>query len=144
MKNKRRNQAVSEIVGVAILLGISISLFSCVQLIVYSYPFEPSPPSLNLVASIDQENILIEHHGGESISLDAQIRISIGGLNQYSIIARDHLSSNSSDNDEYWEIGEVVVYNPNLELSGLRVETTIVDKETNSIVMTGIIQGGSS
>ena len=144
MKNRRRNQAVSEIVGIALLLGISISLFACVQLIVYSYPFEPSPPSLNLVASIDQENILIEHHGGESISLDAQIRILIGGSNHYSILARDYLNSNSSDNDDYWEIGEVVVYNPNVNLNGERVETTIVDKETRSVVMTGIIQGGNN
>ena len=108
------------------------------------YPFEPSPPSLNLVASIDQQNILIEHHGGESISLDAQIRILIGSSNQYSIIAEDYLNSNSSDNDEYWEIGELVVYNPGIELSGKRIETTIVDKETKSVVMTGIIQGGNN
>jgi hypothetical protein len=144
MKNKRGNKAVSEIVGIALLLGISISLFACVQYIVYSYPFEPSPPSLNLVASINQDNILIEHHGGESISLDAQIRILIGDSNQYSIIARDYLNSNSSDSDEYWEIGEVVVYNPNINLNGERVETTIVDKETRSVVMTGIIQGGNN
>ena len=144
MKNKRRNQAVSEIVGVTILLGISISLFSCVQLIVYSYPFEPSPPSLNLVASIDNENILIEHHGGERISLDAKIRINIQELNQISIIAKNYLNHHSGDDDEFWEIGEVVVYDPNVELSGLRVEITIIDKETNSVVMTGIIQGGNN
>jgi hypothetical protein len=144
MKNKRRNQAVSEIVGIALLLGISISLFACVQLIVYSYPFDPSPPSLDLVASIDKENILIEHHGGESISLDAQVRVIVGGSNHYSFIAGDYINSNSSDNDEYWEIGEVVVYNPNIELNGERIETTIVDKETKSVVMTGIIQGGNN
>jgi hypothetical protein len=144
MKNKRGNQAVSEIVGIALLLGISISLFACVQYIVYAYPFEPSPPSLNLVASIDQNNILIEHHGGERLSLKAQIRVIIGESNHYSIIAGDYLNSNSSDNDEYWEIGELVVYNPGLELSGKRIETIIVDKETKSVVMTGLIQGGNN
>lgn len=144
MKNKRRNQAVSEIVGIALLLGISISLFACVQYIVYSYPFDPSPPSINLVASIDQDNILIEHHGGERLSLETQIRILIDESNQYSIIAGDYINSNSSDNDEYWEIGELVVYNPGFELSGKRIETTIVDKETKSVIMTGLIQGGNN
>jgi FlaG/FlaF family flagellin (archaellin) len=144
MKIKRKNQAVSEVIGVILLLGISIALFAGVQLVVYSYPFEPSPPSLNLVASIDQENILIEHQGGERISLDALIRIKVGDLDHISVIARDYLNHNSSDDDEYWEIGEVIVYNPNLELTGLRVETSVIDKETNSVVMTGIVQRRSS
>lgn len=144
MKKNRVNHAVSEIVSVSLLLGISISLFSGVQLIVFSYPYEPSPPSLDLVGSIDQENILIEHHGGESISLDAQIRVIIGSTNYISIIAKDYLDSNSSDDDDKWEIGEIVSYNSNINLTGIRVETTVVDKETNSIVMTGIIQGGNS
>jgi len=144
MKNKRENHAVSEIVSVALLLGISIGLFSGVQLIVFSYPYEPSPPSLNLVGSIDQDNILIEHHGGDRISLEAKIRVVIGYANYISIKAKDYLDSNSSDNDDYWEIGEIVSYNPNIELTGMRVETTVVDKETNSIVMNGVIQGGNS
>ena len=144
MKKNRVNHAVSEIVSVSLLLGISISLFSGVQLIVFSYPYEPSPPSLDLVGSIDQENILIEHHGGESISLDAQIRVIIGSTNYISIIAKDYLDSNSSDDDDKWEIGEIVSYNSNINLTGIRVETTVVDKETNSIVMTGIIKGGNS
>lgn len=144
MKNKRENHAVSEIVSVALLLGISIGLFSGVQLIVFSYPYEPSPPSLDLVGSIDQDNISIEHHGGDRISLEAQIRVIIGDANYISIKAKDYLDSNSSDNDDYWEIGEIVSYNPNIKLKGMRVETTIVDKETNSIVMNGVIQGGNS
>ena len=144
MKNKRRNQAVSEVVGIVLLLGISISLFAGVQLVVFSYPFEPSPPSLNLVASIDQDNIIIEHQGGERISLDALIRIKLGDLDHISIIAKDYLNQNSSDDDEYWEIGEVIVYDPDLELTGVRVETSVIDKETNSVVMTGIIQRRNS
>ncbi len=144
MKNKRVNHAVSEVVSIALLLGMAITLFSGVQLIVFSYPFEPSPPSINLVGSIDQENILIEHHGGERISLEAQIRFIIGSTNHISIIAKDYLDSNSSDDDDYWEIGEIVSYNPNIELTGIRVETAVIAKETNSIVMTGVIQGGNS
>lgn len=140
MKYKRENQAVSEIISVALLLGISIGLFSCVQYIVYSYPYEPSPPSLDLVGSINKGNISIEHRGGESISLRAQIRILIGSSNKILITAEDYIDYNLSDNDEYWEIGEIVTYNPNIELTGLRVETSVVDEETKSVVMTGIIQ----
>jgi FlaG/FlaF family flagellin (archaellin) len=142
MKNKRLNQAASEIVSVILLLAIAIGLFASVQYIVYSYPYEPSPPSLDLVGSINDGVIFIEHQGGEALLLNAQIRILIGDSNQISIIAEDYLDSNSSDNDEYWEIGETIAYNPHTELNGVRVETTVVDKETNSVVMNGIIQGG--
>jgi len=38
MKNKRKNLALSEIMGVVLLLGIAVSLFVLVQLLVYSYP----------------------------------------------------------------------------------------------------------
>ena len=86
MKNKRKNDAVSEIIGIAILLGISISLFAVVQAIVLNYPYEPSPPSVNLVGSIEGNNIFIEHYGGESISLDSKILITIGGEAESTII----------------------------------------------------------
>ena len=144
MKNKRSNHAVSEIVSVALLLLMTISLFAIVQVVVLSYPFEPSPPSLNLVGSLDQGNILIEHHGGESISLDAKIIFTIGDGKKVTVIAKDYLVSSTSDDDGYWEIGEIISYDPKLDLIGVRVEATVVAKEANSIVMTGIIQGGNS
>ena len=143
MTKKRLNQAVSEILGVTLLLGISISLFSCVQLIVYTYPFEPSPPSVDLFGSINHGYILIEHHGGESISLDCKIKIIIGELDQISFIANDYLKSSSSDGDDFWEIGEIVAYDPDIDLSGVRVVIIVVDVDTNSIVMSGVIQGGT-
>ena len=143
MKNKRKNHAVSEIVSVILLLCIAISLFAVVQIVVFSYPFDQSPPSLNLVGSIDKENILIEHQGGERISLNAKIILLIEGKNQTSIIARDYLVDNTSDDDDYWEIGEIVTYDTKMVLTGFKVEATVVDKETNSIVMNGLIQGGS-
>jgi hypothetical protein len=144
MKNKRANQAASEIVSVTLLLAIAIGLFASVQYIVYSYPYDPSPPSLDLVGSINGGVIYIEHQGGEGILLNAEIRISIGSSNQISIIAKDYLDSNASDDDEYWEIGEIIAYNPHLELNGIRVETTVIDQKTNSIVMNGVIQGGQN
>jgi hypothetical protein len=143
MKNKRKNIAVSEIVGVAILLGISISLFSVVQTIVLAYPFEPSPPSVNLVGSINGDNILIEHHGGESISLDSKILITIGDDQEPTILARDYLDSDSSNNNDKWDIGEILSYPVVTDLTNEFVRATVVDVETNSIIMTGVIQEGS-
>ena len=142
MKIIRKNEAVSEIIGVAILLGISISLFAIVQSIVLNYPFEPSPPSVNLVGSIEGNNILIEHHGGESISLESKILLRIGSQSQITILASDYLDSTTADNDDMWEIGEILSYPLSVDIANKYIEATVVDVGTNSIVMTGVIQGG--
>jgi len=41
MNIKRKKAAVSEVVGVVVLLGMSIAMYSVVQFMVFSYPFEP-------------------------------------------------------------------------------------------------------
>ena len=145
MKNKRVKIAVTEIIGVVLLLAIAVSLFVVVQLIVFAYPFEPSSPSLSLIGSINESGIIaIVHHGGESISLDAEIRIIINSSEPVLFIARDIISK-INDND-FWDIGEIVIIsNFKADLTDTtieRVEVTVVDKETNSVVMSGILQGG--
>lgn len=150
MKKNRSNLAVSEIVGIALLLGMSIFLFSIVQTIVFSYPFEPAPPSINLVSSINQGNILIEHHGGESISLDAKVMVFVENVEIDSFKIADYLDAVTSDNDDLFEIGEIATYSPvdgdgnPIDLTDLLVEVTVIDIETNSIVLYGMVQEGSS
>ena len=141
MKYIKNNQAVSEIIGIAILLGISVSLFGLVQTIVLNYPFEPSPPTVYLVGHIENDNIIIEHQGGESISLDSKILISIDG-EQSSDTASDLIDIDTSDNDDLWDIGEFISY-PISDYANKYVKATVIDTETNSIVMIGILQGGS-
>jgi len=143
MKYIKNNKAVSEIVGIAILLGISVSLFGFVQTIVLNYPFEPSPPTVYLVGHIENDIIIIEHQGGESISLDSKILISIEGEEQSSDSASDLIDVDTSDNDDLWDIGEFISYPITVDYTNKYVKATVIDTETNSIVMIGILQGGS-
>ena len=46
-KMKKANEAVSDVLGTILLLGITISLFSVLSVVVLSYPFNPNPPSVN-------------------------------------------------------------------------------------------------
>jgi len=142
MKNKRTNNAVTEVLGTAMLLGMAVVLFSALQIIVFAYPFEPSAPSVNLVGTMDGDNVTIEHHGGESLSLDTELLLTICG-NESIITAGNYLDSNTSNGDQLWNIGEKVSYTPSVAVTGCRVEVTVVDVETNSIVMRGTIQWGS-
>jgi hypothetical protein len=143
MKYIKNNQALSDIVGIVILLGISVSLFSVVQLIVLNYPFEPSPPTVDLVGHIVNDNIIIEHQGGESISLDSKILISIEGQEESSDTASDLIDIDTSDSDDMWEIGEFVSYPITVDYTNKYVKATVVDVETNSIIMIGVLQGGN-
>ncbi len=149
MKIKRKKIAVSEIIGVTLLLGMSIAMYSVVQFMVFSYPFSPSTPSVNLVGSIDGNKISIGHYSGESISIDAKIIIRVNS-DQDTFIARNNITSNSI-NPDLWDIGEFVLINESDfhnyssgYLTNALVHVTIVDVETNSVVMMSNIQEGST
>ena len=149
MKVKRKKSAVTEIVGVALLLGMSIAMYSVVQVMVFSYPFQPSTPSINLVGSINEDNIIkIGHFGGESISTDAKIIIRTDDNSTTFIVSEDdYLTQNPSPpgRDDLWEIGEFLTYpiGPTTE-SFNSVHVTVIDVKTNSVVMMGYIIGGIS
>lgn len=143
MKNKRGKLAVSEIIGIVLLLAMSVSLFVMVQLIVFAYPFESSAPSVNIVGSINKGNILLEHHGGDSLSLNTKIIFVINDTTDYEIITGEDDYLIISDDDNYWEIGEIISYSPSEDIEGKKVSATVVDVKTNTIVMWNIA-GGSS
>ena len=141
MKNKRVNNAVTEVVGTAILLGIAIALFSVVQTVALTFPFNPPTPSAQLVGTLDDNTIIIKHNGGESLSLDAKIIILIDRETEIIQIADDILDNSNSNNDNLWSIGEKISYTPLIDITNLEVEVTVVDVISNSIVMRGILQG---
>ena len=145
MVNKRANSAVSEVIGTAILLGMAIALFSVVQVIALDYPFNSPSPSVQLVGTIDENTILIKHQGGESLSLDTKIMFTIDGEPEPIQIASDILDINTSNGDEFWNIGEKVSYTfDNFDNIYRQVEATVIDIESNSIIMRGVFHMGSS
>ena len=140
MKANRKNQAVSEIVGTVILLGIAVAMFALVQIFAFSLLTEnQNPPSVRLVAFVEDRNITIVHNGGESLPLNTRILCTVD-TSSYSINASDNMTA-SAIADNLWGIGEKVKYNPehrNLESS--KVEILVVDVESNSVIMRTIIQ----
>ena len=53
-KKSRSNQAVSEVLDIVLLLGMTIALFAFLNYIVFSYSFDESSPSVSLIGSIDK------------------------------------------------------------------------------------------
>ena len=149
MKNKRANKAVSNIVGTLLLLGMAIALFSIVQIIAFSIPYNPNPPSARLTGYIDispinDDSIYIVHHGGESLPLDTIIIFTIDNGNAIEKTANELIPSYPDDPDpNFWDIGERARYFPDPpynDLSNIPIEIVVVDIESNSIMMQSTIQ----
>jgi FlaG/FlaF family flagellin (archaellin) len=136
----RKNMAVSEVLGTALLLGITVLLFSLLSVIVISYPSPSSSPSVNLVGTIEKDRVLIEHRGGDPLTLDTLISITIDEVTN-SFPVSDYLDPEAQQ-DNQWGIGEWVVYQDE-SISGKTVGIVVIDGGTGSVVMTTILTSGA-
>ena len=138
-KAKFNNSAVSEVVGTIIILTITVSLLTSVYIAAFALPPPSEAPKANIVGMTANENELIfTHQGGDDLSLDSIIIITIGGKEKKYTV-RDLLDEKSVE-DGFWNIGEELVFN--YDIRGLQVEAKIIDRNTNSIVMMGLLQEG--
>ncbi len=141
-KVKRNNLAVNEVLDTILLIGIAVALFSVLSFIVLTYPFEPSTPSVNIVGFVDGNDIVLEHRGGESLDLDTEVLITVGGEKLAQNKVRDFLDDNFED-DGLWGLGEILNYTSDA-IDGNQVTVTIIDTKSNSVVMMGTLQEGFS
>ena len=135
-KFKDSKDMVSEIVGTALILIIAVAAISSLYSTVLSYPSPSDPSFVNLVGMVEGNNIIIEHRGGDALSLGTKVRINIGEETIEFIIADvDYLDDKAKENNQ-WNIGERFVYPYSLGCS--EVEITVID-ESNTIIMKGTL-----
>ncbi len=140
MMNKKiglSNEGVSEMVGTILLLGIAVVIFSILYVYVLSAPTPSSSSHTNLIAYVQDNNVTIEHKGGESLGLDTKIIITIDSTRNTTTI-KGYLKDVNGDG--LWNIGERVICNPGISINGLQVEVTVIDVKSKSIILSGIIQ----
>jgi hypothetical protein len=142
---QRKTNAVSEVVGTLLLIAIAIALFALLAFIAITLPyiFLSSPtPSVNIIGMVEGNGIVLEHYGGQSIPLDAEIRVSFAETPVYTTV--NNVLDAKGKADKEWNIGEKVFipYNdPNLPI--MRITILITDRSTNAVLMRGILQEGS-
>jgi len=144
MKHKKINKnyiAVSEVLGTILLLGISVTVFSAVYATFLSVPESPSTPAVTIIGSIEDNDLIFEHRGGDKINLDSEIIIiPDGGTSERYII--DDLIEDEYKN-QGWNIGERIIFPldtfPAYERFS-QVEVIIVDRNSRSIIMMGNVQ----
>ncbi|OGS40780.1 MAG: hypothetical protein A3K77_03240 [Euryarchaeota archaeon RBG_13_31_8] len=135
VKNK---QGVSEIVGVIVMLGMAIALFSVVYIMAITFPFNNPSPLVRISATIQDDAVILLHKGGESLSPNTNIIVEINGEVYTEIVANWY-----GYNGPSWNIGEKLSSKPlgdGVKIKEARI--TVVDVITNSIIMQGTVKGG--
>lgn len=142
VKKNRSKQAVSEILGVVLLLGITITLFAVLNLNVTQIIFGSSVPLVNIIGTIDktQNMIYIDHNGGESLGGTADIIITIGS-NSFLRNTSDLLIDINNDNK--WNFGETLQFDyTGIDITNKYIGVTVIN--SNAIILSIVLQHGSN
>ncbi|RLG19847.1 hypothetical protein DRN74_06315, partial [Candidatus Micrarchaeota archaeon] len=148
-------KGVSEVVGTILLLAIAVTTFSVFAIYVMSSTSpSTSSPDLNLVGYINEEqHIIIEHKGGESVKLeDIKITAWKGEIDSCMYyfdsngqLMGEHAIFNDSNSNKRWDVGEYIEIDA-LSIFGnitnWQISATVIDEESNSIIFSGILQSG--
>jgi len=138
---KDSNEMVSDIVGTMVLLAISVVIFSSLYSMVLSYPFASDPATVTIIGTIDGDNIILEHRGGEALGLETTVPITIAGekvlIDGRIPTVLDLLID--SNGDGLWNIGERLVCAFNYDPAKLEADVMAIEVESNSLVLTGTL-----
>ncbi len=141
-------EGVSEIIGTVLLLAIAVIIFSSLIVYVLSMDSSPSAPSVHMVGSMDDNTMAtVENRGGDSIPLE-ELRVVIKkGDNQSHTLEGSALSAvfhDSNDNGR-WDVGDYIELDCTSmfgEVARWQISVAIIDKPSNSIIMSGVLQQG--
>jgi flagellin-like protein len=139
-KKNRTDKAVSEVVGVVLLLGMTITLFAILNSNVFQFSYFSSVPSVNLIGTIDKANnkIIIEHSGGESLEITTDVIITIGS-NTYPRNASDILID--INNNNILDLGETLQFSfEGIDITDKYIRVMIVD--SNAVLLSVVLQQG--
>jgi parallel beta-helix repeat protein len=162
IKKIRGNIAVSNIIGTVLLLLIAIIIFSSLLAYVLSSGnVSPDSPNLHLIGYVGENSreVIIEHRGGESPSLDdIKIDIRKGEIEEGKIsISFDsddnvHLKGEEASHVYFittalhrkgeWSVGDYVICSFAESIRYWQVDIIIVDENSNSIIMSGTVNMG--
>lgn len=146
LNKKRSKQAVSEVLGVVLLLGITVTLFTILNSNVSQSFFGTSIPLVNLVATIDQDQnnntIYIQHNGGESLEATTEITITIGS---YTTTYKTSDLLIDTNYNYKWNMGEALQFNCTdigiPDITDVYIGVTVMD--SNAILLSAVLQKGS-
>jgi hypothetical protein len=141
MRRQSEDHAVTEIVGTMLLLGIAVTLFTVVYFSLMTVTPMPPEPSATIAFSVEGDAISLRHLGGESLRPTTEVIMIIGDDVIQTTVGDPVAFLNWDRNgDSLWGMGEQMNYTYG-DLTGKEITVTIVDPESNTIVMSGSLYG---
>lgn len=141
MKIRKNNNGVSEIIGTILLLLIAVSAFTVVYLNVLNSQEVTPNTIVNIVATVEGENIILEHRGGEPIDIHSTLSYTLNRT-AHSFLVSDFLEE-SAKLDNEWNLGERCYIPFEYDIDFLEyydtVEVSSADVESNNLVFTGTL-----
>jgi len=136
---KKKNSAVSEVLGTVLILAISVVILASVYIAAFSLPAPSRAPVVNAVGmTANDQDIIISHQGGDNLALDSILVLTVGGKDiTYKI---EDLMDPEDTKDGFWNIGEDLVFSH--DIRQLQVDVRIIDPDSDSVVMMGVLQEG--
>jgi hypothetical protein len=138
VKFQKKDDAITQIMGTILLLLIALAALSMIYMYILSYPHPVPVPLSEIVGRIEEGNIILLHNGGDALELNTQLLINISNTTYVTSVG-DHLDSKSKKNGA-WDISEQVIYTPTVDITNLHVDTTVIDKESSTVIMTAVLQ----
>jgi hypothetical protein len=140
LKKISSEEGVSEVLGVVLLLGMTVLLFTFLNSNVSEFSLGSPAPVVNLVGTIDKPNnmIYVEHNGGDSLERTTEISITIGSKN-YPRNVSDLLIDNNNDNK--WNFGETLQFSyEGIDVTDKFIGVTVIGN--NAVLLSVILQYG--
>jgi len=138
-KKNHSTSAVSEILGTILLFAMAMALFSVLYISIIPMNVVQSSTSTNIIGYVQDGDIILEHHGGSSVTNESYLRLNIG--ESVSIVNISSTYLHDTNNNNKWDIGEKIVYSA--ETEGLQVGTSVINEPSNSAIFFATLQQGS-
>lgn len=141
MKLQADNNAVTEIIAVIFLLAISIVVFASFSTMIINdtQQIQPSKETI-IVATLENQQIVLQHHGGQSLEPHDTLIISLGETTT-TITIQNYLEDLNLN--QQWDLGEEVIYPLPSYTDDTPIKATYVNAITNTILFSGTLQQGS-
>ena len=144
IKIKNNNIAVSEVIGSLLLIVISVSLFTVIYISFFSIDLDQNSPPVTIIGTITNNKLILEHRGGEPLNLKTKVILEHSeSFREIFSIKNENYLENASKRDGKWDFSEKVFFALDNISNYSRfspVDVTVVDIESNSIIMKGTLQ----
>ncbi len=134
MRNKtliESDEGVTEVVGEMVLVGIMVTLFLLLTLLVYSLiTNHQSPPILDISVTLaGPKTLVVGHNGGDAVKY-GDLDFMVNHVDYYTTSAS--VGKTDKNGDGNWDVGETVTIT--LPSAPASVDLLVYDKSSGSII----------